>query len=171
MLKRNLKIDDSTALRPIQLEDAREIYENFSLEIIEFLPVPSPPKAIGDTIEFTKHCLRQWQDNTDMVWVILDEDEFSGCCGLHSLRSKQPHFGIWVKKEKQGKGIGKKVVHYVLNWGVQNLNVDFIRYPVDKRNLRSIGIIEDLGLKPMASYEIRGDKKLSVVEYKYFFKN
>lgn len=164
----NLKIDDHTELRPIRLDDAREIYENFSSEIIEFLPVPSPPKAIEDTTEFIKLCLRQWQDKTDMVWVILDGDEFSGCCGLHNLQSKRPHFGIWIKNPKQGKGIGKKVVHFVLNWGVYNLNVDFIKYPVDKRNLKSIGIIEDLGLKPMTSYKMGGDKKLSVVEYRYF---
>ncbi len=163
----NLKIDDHTLLTPIGLDDAQQVYENFSSDIIEFLPISSPPDKIEDTIEFIKLCIDQWQNKTDMVWIILDGNEFSGCCGIHTLQSKQPHFGIWIKKPKQGKGIGKKVVHFMLNWGVENLNVDFIKYPVDKRNTKSIGIIEAMGLRPFRYYKMGDDKILSVIEYRY----
>ncbi|MEM1259466.1 MAG: GNAT family N-acetyltransferase [Bacteroidota bacterium] len=96
-----LKIDDHTLLTPISLDYTRVIYENFSSDIIEFLPLPAPPEKIEDTVEFIKLCIDQRQNKTDMVWVILNRNEFSGCCGIHALHSRQPHFGIWIKKQKQ----------------------------------------------------------------------
>ena len=165
-----LKIDENIELVPISLDYVSEIYESFNDEIIKLLPIESLSKKIDDTTEFIEHSIEQRNSGADIVWVILNDNEFAGCCGIHTIQSRKPHFGIWVKKEQQGKGIGKKVVHYVLSWGISTLDVEFIKYPVDQRNTRSIKLIKELDLQLSDHYQIGGQKKLKVDEYRIYKK-
>jgi RimJ/RimL family protein N-acetyltransferase len=166
----NLTIDNHIELIPINLDYSTEIHENFNDEIIEFLPIEKLSSNIQDTIEFIKRSIEQKDNGTDLVWVILNENEFAGCCGIHKIQSKTPHFGIWIKSQQQGKGIGKKVVHYVLNWGISNLEVEYIKYPVDKRNARSIKLIKGLNLKLSDHYQTGEKKILETDEYRIYKK-
>lgn len=166
----NLRIDDKLKLIPISLDYVTEIYESFTDEIIEFLPIESLSKKIDDTTEFVERSIEQRNSGTDLVWVIQNENQFAGCCGIHAIQSKKPHFGIWIKTEQQEKGIGKKVVFYVLNWGISNLEVEFIKYPVDVRNTRSIKLIENLDLILSDHYKVGDQKILKVDEYRFYKK-
>ena len=166
----NLRIDDKIELIPISLDYGAEIHESFTDEIIEFLPIEKLPKKNEDTTEFIERSIEQRNSGTDLVWVILNENQFAGCCGIHTIQSKKPHFGIWIKTEQQEKGIGKKVVFYVLNWGISNLDVEFIKYPVDVRNTRSIKLIEKLDLKLSDHYKVGDQKILEVDEYRIYKK-
>ena len=167
-LEMNLLIDNNIELIPISLDYSTEIHESFNDEIIEFLPIEKLSNNIQDTIEFIKLSIEQKNRGTDLVWTILNESKFAGCCGIHTIQSKKPHFGIWIKSEQQGKGIGKKVVHYMLNWAISNLDVEYIKYPVDKRNFRSIKLIEKLNLKLYEHYKIGKKKILETDEYRIY---
>ena len=164
----NLKIDDNLVLVPASLDYKIEIHENFNDEIIEFLPIENLSKRIEDTIEFIERSIAQRSNGTDLVWVILNGNQFAGCCGIHTIQYKKPHFGIWIKKEEQGKGIGKKIVHFILKWGISNLDVEYIKYPVDKRNKKSLSLIKELELKLSDHYKIDEQKKLLVDEYRIY---
>lgn len=166
----NLRIDDKINLIPISLDYAAEIYESFTDEIIEFLPIEELSKNIDDTIEFIERSIEQRYSGTDLVWVILNENQFAGCCGIHTIQSKKPHFGIWIKTDQQKQGIGRKVVFHVLHWGISNLDVEYISYPVDVRNIRSIKLIERLDLKLSDHYKAGDRKILEVDEYRMYKK-
>jgi len=166
----NLRIDDTIELIPINLNYATEIYESFTEEIIEFLPIEKLSQKIEDTTDFIKLSIEQRNRGTDLVWVILNKNQFAGCCGIHIIQSKKPHFGIWIKTEYQNKGIGRKVVTYVLNWGISKLDVEYIKYPVDIRNTRSIKLIDKLDLKLADHYKVRDHKTLEVDEYRIYKK-
>jgi RimJ/RimL family protein N-acetyltransferase len=165
-----LKIDGKIELVPISLDFVIEIHESFNDEIIELLPVEKLSQNIKDTTKFIERSVEQRNSGTDLVWVILNDNQFAGCCGIHRILSKKPHFGLWIKKEQQDRGIGKKVVHYVLNWGISNLDIEFIKYPVDERNIRSVKLIQGLGLKLSDHYQIGEQKKLEVDEYRIYKK-
>ena len=163
-----LKVNDNIELVPISMDFVHEIHESFTDEIIQFLPIDTLSNKIEDTLAFVKHSMEQREAGTDLVWAITYEKQFAGCCGIHTIQSKTPHFGIWVKKEQQGKGIGKKVVTHVLRWGISNLDVDYIKYPVDQRNTVSIGLIAGLGLELADHYQLGDQKKLEVDEYRIY---
>ncbi|MEM9649847.1 MAG: hypothetical protein AAF969_15315, partial [Bacteroidota bacterium] len=76
-----------------------------------------------------------------------------------------------LKTSAQGKGTGKHVVRYVLSWGIQNLEVEYIKYPVDQRNAKSIKLIEALDLKLSDHYPMGNTKKLEVDEYRLYKPN
>ncbi len=165
-----LKIDDHITLVPINMDFVNEIHASFTDEIIKFFPINTLSKKVEDTRAFVKHSMEQRDAGNDFVWAITNEQQFAGCCGIHTIQSRTPHFGLWVKKEQQGKGIGKKVVSYVLPWGISNLDVDYIKYPVDQRNKVSIGLIEGLGLELADHYQLGNQKILEVDEYRIYKK-
>jgi RimJ/RimL family protein N-acetyltransferase len=164
------QVDEKLELVPINLDYTDDIYNNFTDDIIKHLPIEKLSDKKEDTITFIKSSTKHRQKKTDLIWVILNENLFAGCCGIHSIQTKQPHFGIWIKKELQGNGIGKKIVSYVLNWGISNLDVEFIKYPVDRRNTRSVKLIKGLDLKLCDHYQIGKNKILEIDEYRLYQK-
>lgn len=166
----NLIINNNLQLIPISLKFANEIHDSFTNEIIEFLPIDNVSEKLEDTIEFINISIQQKIDKTDYVWVIIHENKFAGVCGIHTIKSRQPHFGLWIKKEEQGKGIGKKLVNFILKWAISNLEIDFIKYPVDSRNIKSVRLIKDLNLELHHSYETVNIKKLKTDEYRLYKK-
>ena len=163
-----LKINGPLVLVPINLDYTEEVFENFTEAVIRYLLVEEVPKQREDTMAFIETSMEQRQKGTDLVWVILYMQQFAGCCGLHNIQTKQPHFGIWLREELQGKGLGKQVVQYVLNWGLDNLEVEFIKYPVDQRNTPSVRLIRGLGLKVFDHYQAGVKKLLEIDEYRLY---
>ena len=165
---KELRISNTLRLVPISLEFVQNIFEGFDEEVIEFLPIDNPPLLIEETISFIEHSIKQIKDGTDLVWVILYDENFIGCCGIHSIKSRQPHFGLWIKKDEQGKGYGKRIVDFMLYWALGKLDIDFIKYPVDKRNQKSIGLLKNHNAKFYGEYEMGNEKKLDVIEYRLY---
>ena len=92
-----LKIDQYLSLEPISLAYKDAIFRAFDREVIRYLPLDHPPKEAGETEAFIRHSLEQIEKGEDLVWVILRSGDFIGCCGLHSITTQKPHFGIWLQ--------------------------------------------------------------------------
>ena len=165
-----LEIDDQIHLKPIRLEDAEVIFTNFNENIIQYIPMDRPPDKVEETMAFIRSSIEGKNQGTDLVWTINYEEEFAGCCGIHTIQSKQPHFGLWVKQDLQARGIGKRVVHFMLSWGISNLDVEFIKYPVDSRNTKSLRLIEGLDLVLADEYSQGEQKRLEIKEYRLYKK-
>ncbi len=165
---KELKINNNLRLAPISLEYAQNIFEGFDKAVIEFLPIDNPPSKIEETISFIEHSIEQIKHGTDLVWVILFNKNFIGCCGIHGLKSRQPNFGLWIKKDEQGKGYGKKIVDFLLYWALNRLDIEFLKYPVDKRNRKSISLLKNHNAKLFGEYEMGNEKKLDVIEYRLY---
>ncbi len=161
-------VDEHLKLVPVSRIYSREIFENFTQEIIRYLLVEKPPVYISETEAFIDQSVEQMKNGTDIIWVILNDSEFTGCCGIHNIPSRQPHFGLWLKAGAQGKGHGSKIVRFGLNWAVQNLDIDYVRYPVDIHNSASISIIEKVTRTVHASYTMGENKRLEVNEYRIY---
>ena len=166
----SVTIDDSIELVPISLDYLNDIHESFDQQIIEFLPLESVSSEKETTAGFIRHSIDQRDTGTDLVWVILFQKQFAGCCGIHTIHSRQPHFGLWVKKEQQQKGIGRRVVQHMLRWGIEKLDVEFIKYPVDERNTRSLHLLKGLNLELADYYETGEGKRLKIREYRLYKK-
>ncbi len=77
--------------------------------------------------------------------------DFAGCAGLHHTESRTPEIGIWLAEGSQGMGLGLEAVAAVCNWVADEVECDYIRYPVDRANGSSRNIPESLGAKSKTS--------------------
>jgi len=163
-----LIIDDELRLVPISPRFREDIFREFNQDIITYLLVDAPPSEISDTDKFISQSIGQMKSGSDIVWVILYKENFAGCCGIHNIPSRQPHFGLWLKNSIQGKGIGYRITSAGMNWAVANLPIDYIRYPVDENNIRSIRLIEKLTTTVYRCYKMGDKKVLRVNEYRIY---
>ena len=155
-------------LAPINLTHADDIFREFTPEITRYM-YPQPTATIAGTIAFIEKSIVEKQAVRDFQTVILhkDTDEFLGCVGLHRLDTKTPDIGIWLKKSAHGHGYGPEAVRQLKTWADQNLDYNYLIYPVDKANLASRKIPESLGGQIAREYEelSQDGRPLNIMEY------
>ncbi len=158
-------------LKAVSLDYQEEIFREFTAEITVFM-VPEPPRKNADTIEYIQGAMRKNKAGEDFSASIFDKKngEFLGGGGLTHIKSREPHLGIWIKKLAHGHGYGKEAVNALKEWAEENLDYDYLVYPVDRANYSSRRIPESLGGKISAEYEkiCPSGKKLNTVEYRIY---
>ncbi len=133
-------------LHPVSDRHKFEIYMTFDEEITRYMH-PKPPEKLEDTLEFIKTVRADMEIGKCLNMVILDTvtQEFYGCAGLHNVDTRTPEFGIWIKKYAHGHGFGREAVDGLMTWANENLDYDWLVYPVDRRNAASRKIPEKFG--------------------------
>ena len=158
-------------LLPTSEDFTREVFHNFTAAISEYM-FPAPPSAIEETLQFLRGVRQAILDGTELQVVILSlEDEaFLGHGGLHHINTRTPELGIWLKLDAHGEGFGREAVTALCGWALENLEFDYLRYPVDRRNIPSRRIPESLGGRIEAEYQqvSESDRVLDVVEYRIY---
>ena len=131
---------------PIELKYAPDIFREFTPEVTKYMS-PPPPKVIEETEEFINSCIEKRLAGVDFTAVILEKgtEEFIGLCGLHQLDTKTPEFGIWLKTSAQGNKYGQEAILGLKKWADENIDYEYISYPVAVENIASRKIPELLG--------------------------
>jgi len=143
-------------LLPITLDFNKDIFQEFTEEITHYM-IPSPPNDIKQVNSFIEMCQQGMNANSDLVFVITNicNNEFLGVCGLHEKSNPlEPELGIWIKKSAHGNHYGREAIINLVKWAEINISYDFLRYPVDKKNISSRKIAEHLQGKIIHETEI-----------------
>jgi RimJ/RimL family protein N-acetyltransferase len=87
------------------------------------------------------------QRGSNLQAVVLDKDDgsFLGCAGIHNIDTGTPEFGIWIKKSAHGNSYGKEAIIALKKWADENLDYEYLLYPVTEENYASRRIPEFLG--------------------------
>lgn len=133
-------------LLPINYTYTEEIFQHFNKDITLYM-FPAPAKQIEETKAFIGASLTKLANGTTLQLVITinSTNEFIGCAGLHEIDSKRPELGIWLKKNAHGNGYGLKTITEMIKWSRENIDFEYLVYPVDKRNPASRRIPERNG--------------------------
>jgi RimJ/RimL family protein N-acetyltransferase len=146
-------VTDRLILRPTSLFDLDPIFRNFDGRVTRFM-FPSPAISSVETASFITDSIDAMLDRTNLHLTILHsdpKDQLAGCAGLHHTESRTPEFGIWLVEGSQGMGLGLEPVAAVCNWVADEVECDYIRYPVDRANGSSRNIPESLGAQSKTS--------------------
>ncbi len=109
---------------------------------------PASPSEICEIDSFIEMSREGMVNKTDLVLVIIDKNnsDFLGVCGLHGTKKpKEPELGIWLKKSAHSKHLGREAIQYLVSWAQENIEYNYLVYPVDKENIPSRKIAEYLG--------------------------
>lgn len=156
-------------LQAIAMHHKTEIFKEFTVEISTYM-YPRPAIDISETEQFIEDSTIGLTNGYNLQLVILKKDtqEFLGCTGIHNINTETPEFGIWLKKSAQGQGYGLETITALKQWAQENLDCEYLRYPVDKENYPSRRIPERLGgviVKEYDKVNLSGNV-LHLVEYK-----
>lgn len=161
---------DNLLLVLISAEYAQAIFDNFTDEITSLM-YPDTPASIDDTNKFIDQAVLSNELGKDYQVVITNhQGMFIGCAGLHNIDVKNPEFGVWIKQSSQGNGYGKQALIALKKWADENLEYNYLKYPVDRRNSPSIAIAEALGGEVSKEYMLDTPKgvTLDVIEYRIY---
>jgi len=109
---------------------------------------PKPADKIDETLEFINNSINNMKTNSELILAITKKynSEFLGCCGLHIKETPDtPELGIWLKKSAHGNKYGQEAIKTLIDWCKENIEFDYLIYPVDKKNIPSRKIPESLG--------------------------
>ncbi|BDA72954.1 hypothetical protein CAL7716_071200 [Calothrix sp. PCC 7716] len=164
-------------LKPIAMQYERDIFEEFTNEIAIYMN-PRPATDIFETKSFINESIIGLTEGSNLQLVIIKKDtqEFLGCTGIHNLNAKapslhpdsHPELGIWLKKSAHGNCYGIETIRALKEWADENLDFDYLIYPVDKNNYPSRRIPERLGgiiVKEYDKQSLSGNT-LHLLEYK-----
>lgn len=162
------------SLIPISRDYAQDIFREFTKDITTFM-YPKPADKIEETYRFIDDSIKKNNIGEQLQIVIFHTrtKEFLGCAGLHYINTRTPELGVWIKKSAHGFGYGREAIAGLENWAQKNLDFDYIKYPVDKRNTPSRKIPESLGGVVATEFKqknMSGDE-LDEVEYRIPKKN
>ena len=130
-------------LKPIDYSYANDIFSHFTHEIALYMyPEPSENiEGVNTFIEMSISSLEQG-NNLQLVCIKKVSKEFIGCAGMHEIGTIAPELGIWIKKAAHGHGYGLEAISALIKWSRENIDFEYLRYPVDKRNYASRRIPE-----------------------------
>jgi len=134
-------------LLPIDESFAPGILREFTEEITRYM-LPKPAESIDDALAFISASIEGMRKRSELVLVITKREsgEFLGCCGLHGRgKPEAPELGIWLKKDAHGHQYGREAIEMLTKWAIENIDFDYMIYPVDKANIPSRMIPEALG--------------------------
>jgi len=152
---------DRLLLIPTSKEHSQEIFKEFTPEITQYMS-PNSAKEISETQERIDSCLVKREKQEELQMTILDKNtkEFLGNVGLHEIKECIPELWIWIKKSAHGKKVGREAVAKLEAWAQENLDFDYIKYPVDKDNIGSRKIAESLGW--IVQIDEQGNEKITI---------
>ena len=167
-------ISNRVKLILISMEYANDICMHFTAEITRYM-WPSAPKSQE---EINQHILLKQSEmkrNEEISLLVIkkDSDEFLGYVSLHQANTKTPELGIWLKKDVHGCQYGYEALNLLKKWVEKNLIYDYLKYPVDKRNISSRKLAEKLGGQVEAEYVKTSESgnQLDEVEYRFYKKS
>ncbi len=127
----------------------KDIFREFNADIIEYM-LPKPAENIEETLTFINDSMVGMRGGWNLALAITvnSTGAFLGCCGLHGKgRHRTPELGIWIKKSAHGHKYGREAIQALAIWACENLDMDYLIYPVDRANIPSRKIAESLGGK------------------------
>lgn len=157
-------------LESIHEKYIEDINTNFTQEITTYMPF-NPNGDRNEIINFVENAKNNLIQKTDIVFVALNlKREFIGCCGIHNINKESVEIGLWLRKEFQSLGLGTEIINVLIDFIEQNFKLNYIIYPVDKDNFRSVKIPEKLGFIPFKTYKQKKNDSidLHIIEFRKY---
>lgn len=156
-------------LVPINENHIAKVYQHFTISVSRYM-YPQPTGHVEDAENFVRTSMEGLKEGTNLQLVIIDKvtNKFIGCIGLHNIGSTDPELGVWVRNSRQSYGYGLEAIRGLISWARENVEYEYMRYPVDRHNRSSRRIPLSVGGKFVKSYKklnMTGTKELDIVEY------
>lgn len=160
MLINNIKLLDVTikterlVLMPVSLDYKEIIFKEFDKDITLYMH-PAPNENISGVENFVHSSRWGMAEGKELVCAVLKKDtqEFVGIVGLHRVDTSAPELGGWIKKSAHGHKYGREAFQALKKWAEDNVDYEYLHYPVAAANVASRKIPESMGGVVVKEYE------------------
>jgi ribosomal-protein-alanine N-acetyltransferase len=165
-------VTERLILRPINLTDLEPIAREFTDQITLYM-YPTAARSAMDVAPFIADSLEGLSNNSNLQLVATSKDpvgQFVGCLGLHKPDTRTPELGIWIVQSFHRQALGLEAIEALCGWAAEEIECDYLRYPVDRENIPSRRIPEKLGGEIEDEYDMitPDGRTLNIVEYRIY---
>lgn len=130
-------------LIPLQENHAEDMLYGLDEEVTKYMSV-SPYKDISPLQERVKEKIQEIQNHRRIILAGIEKQnsEFVWAFDITKIGNPELKAGIRVKKAFHRKWYGREGMLALIQWVKENIEFDYILYPVDKDNLSSRKIAE-----------------------------
>lgn len=145
------KLDDKTDLRLVEARYAEEcckLIENNKDQLKVWLPWAENNK-LDDTKAFIKSAMKQYSENKGFHAFIFYDNELAGTIGYNTIdwSNKSCSIGYWLAEKHVGKGIMTKACTVMVEYALNDLDLNRVEIRCGEENHRSRAIPKRLGFK------------------------
>lgn len=139
-------------LRPIKLEDAKDMFEYYSKDyVVQYLPM-KPHKTISETKRFIKsYFLHSYNLGkiSHLAIVFKNTNKVIGNVGFNNIsqNSKEGELGICINPEYWGMNLSSELLSAMLLYGFDELNLEKVTATIYEDNKYSKNTLDKLGFK------------------------
>lgn len=147
-----LLIDPSLRLASVTQDDARELFDLVDqnrTRLREWLPWLDKTKELKDTIAFIQFSHESEKSDGTMTMTIRLQGRLVGLVSFHRIdrTTSSTSMGYWISQDAEGRGVMKRSVAALIDYGFTQLNLLEISIKCASKNIRSAAIPERLGFK------------------------
>jgi len=135
-------------LRPVEPKDIPRLYQfKNDPDVAALLGGFRAGLSLADTAEWVEYHRKR---TDEVIWAIADpaDDDFLGHVGLYRIdqRVRSAEFAIMIgSKQHWGRGLGRAVTQFAVDWGFSELNLHRIYLSVLATNERAIHVDKSVG--------------------------
>lgn len=136
-------------LRPVQIEDAKNLYElNLDPEVVRYTG-DSPFTSVLESQKFIQNkMIPQFQKTKMSRFIVLKDDHFLGWCGLKfHPETNEVDLGYRFARKFWGQGFATESSLACIEYGMKELKLDRILAKVMPENIASIKVMLKVGMK------------------------
>lgn len=128
-------------LRKLQEKDAPYMLEwMHDEELVRHMHKNFSSMNLSDCINFIKN---SEGTKENIHFAIVDEnDEYLGTVSLKNISEGHAEFGIVVRRNAMGSGVAAESMKRILQYGFDELSLEFVFWCVDKKNLRALSFYD-----------------------------
>ena len=136
---------DRLLLRPLVIEDDKEILALRSNEKVNTYLDRTPDKTIEDSQIFIHHILK----NSFLYWAITMHDQLIGTICLFDFEDNtgKAEIGFELLPEHQGKGIMHEAISEVILYSFETIRLNLLKGYVHKDNVPSQKLLKKINFK------------------------
>lgn len=148
----NIQIDNNLILQAISQDFAEKIYNTINSQrpyLREWLPFVDTTTDLYDTVSYIDSVLEVDEIQREHVFVIQYRNDFAGIIGFKQTdkANKKTEIGYWLSEVYQGNGIIIRSCKELINFAINNLDINRIQIKVAVGNMKSKRIPQKLGFK------------------------
>lgn len=123
-----------------------ELVDNNREHLSRFLPWVGNMQSVENFNNYIRMCEQQYEQQTDVSFVIFYNGEAAGRIGLHYIHThnKIGAIGYWLGKQFEGKGIVLHACKAIIEFGFKQLGLHRIEIKAAVKNSRSQAVPKKL---------------------------
>ncbi len=142
------QIDEHIIARKFTLDDAASVFavvDSNRIYLRQWMPWLDQTTSVANIEQFIQKAQEGYANGTNLILGLWDNTQYVGVISFNKIDGASAEIGYWISENYQGKGIIRRAVKLLIEYGFQDLNLATVNIQCATNNLKSHAVAQRLG--------------------------